>query len=188
MAPIVRHQSPSSTGGQQSRSTTFHTICMNPFLISLLLHVFEFMRVCWEICWRLLTSPTLSEAALVRLSIACLGLHILHPYIEAQPEVKLPWWFFGGIATATLTLTTLLLSMPYWIRLDQGEAIIVTALVCLFLLESLQPIMILSCVSLIIMRQVSLIAGIFVLGVLWGCITFTTYFIRCYAYQHMGHG
>ena len=40
---------------------------MNPFLISLLLHVFEFTRVCWEIWWRLLTSPTLSEAALARL-------------------------------------------------------------------------------------------------------------------------
>jgi hypothetical protein len=177
-------QQPSS----DARPTGVYTLHINDFLINLVHFVCEWTRACCRLWWRLLTTPTFQDNELLRISIALLTLYTIHPYMTDvdvdSNSTLLPRSIYWAIPMATTVL--LLLACFLW-AFQQRDALMVTGLLTLFLLEAMLPIVMLTSISLLVMQQVSVVSASLALVINWCSVNCMAHFIRCFLYQNAGH-
>eukprot|EP00543_Licmophora_paradoxa_P018420 CAMPEP_0202469664 /NCGR_PEP_ID=MMETSP1360-20130828/79178_1 /ASSEMBLY_ACC=CAM_ASM_000848 /TAXON_ID=515479 /ORGANISM="Licmophora paradoxa, Strain CCMP2313" /LENGTH=106 /DNA_ID=CAMNT_0049095077 /DNA_START=278 /DNA_END=598 /DNA_ORIENTATION=- len=92
-----------------------------------------------------------------------------------------------GIPLIASTLIALLVALPYIWRPYQ-EAVVITALVALFCLEALLPLLIFIGTYLLLTGQLEIYSGVALLALVWFLITAATHWISCTIFQQMGHG
>lgn len=104
---------------------------------------------------------------------------------EQAPLIPFAWiWAVPLLMLFTIGVIT---SSPYWWRPHRGETMVmVTALVSLFLLEALLPVMIFISTAMLFLRQVHVWCGLAMIGGVWAVLTCLTHMMRCAVYQNLG--
>jgi hypothetical protein len=173
-----------------------YCIYLSPLLSEVIFQWWQLILSCLNVWWNVLVEPTLKDSTLHGISILCLACHYLQSYIEVYAttstwQVTIPVWISTGLPVVlSTTLACIAVSLPYFTRssLDQ-DAVMVTSLVLLFVLEAMLPLIILGCLSIILWEnQVSIVTCILTFAGIWTCVTCATLGLRSFAYQRMVHG
>ena len=166
--PIMSRQRPSS------RCVYY----LDPHLIDFVSVCCEYTSTCWRMIWNVIAAPTvLDEANLLRCSLIVLACH----HVDSRNEAYVPPSTWVWLALASF-------SSFFCLLLTRQEAAIATALVTLFLLEAVLPIMFVMFTTVLICKQVSLTSGICIMASLWTILVALANWIRRTVYQSMGHG
>ena len=152
--------------------TTSHRVYLHPFLANVIYVCLECISPCWWIFCHLLC---LSEPAQRRISVAVLACHFVN--------------IDGSILTDSMS------TWPAWLALFsfssfismRQEAAWATALIMLFILEAAVPLLLITCTSVLIWKQVTWTTGLMVMGALWIGLASLARWLRCSLYQSMGH-
>ena len=163
------------TDSVHRRTSSLH-IYLSPFLSDVLCMWWEWTTTCLHVWHNLLSGPAhLSDSGVLRLSIIALLCH--HTTVMN-----------GGNSIATTTwmiwLSLFLLVSSMTMREDVALA---SALVMLFLLEALQPVMLITCTSLLVWKQATWTTGLVVTSVLWAILAGAAHWIRCTLYHSTSH-
>lgn len=184
----------SEAPGGRSVNPNVPTIYLSPAFSNILIQLYDIASALWEVCWSILNIHPFSETALLRSSIVLIGCQHLQTLIEANADTvelqltQLPSALIWGVPLILSSLIAFFVTLPHWWRPSHDDAFIITALISLFCLEAVLPFIVLTCTSLLLLRQVNWVTGLTVLAVVWIMISFTAHWIRCTVYQSMGHG
>jgi hypothetical protein len=161
---------PSSRIRQRAPS---HRVYLHPFLANVIGVCFECIIPGWWVWCSLLR---LSEPAQRRISIVMLACHFVDIDGRNLTDSISTWPAWLAIFSFSSFLST------------RQEAAWVTALIMLFILEAVVPLLLVTCTSVLIWKQVTWTTGLTVMGALWIGLASLARWLRCSLYQSMGHG
>jgi hypothetical protein len=185
-----------------------HIVTIPPIVADVCKQAVEWSRMFWDVGVALVSMPLFqNDDSLELVSIVLLTGYTLIPYVHSiLPPMEI-WMFHlpDGSALppnevwmmfpvmwlwcAPLLLSfsiAILISSPYWWRPHQEETILmVSALVTLFFIEALLPIMILLSSTFLLLRDVDWVTGVLIMFVIWTLMMFMAHIVRCAIYQTM---
>lgn len=166
--PVMSRQRPSSR----------HIYYLDPHLIDFFSICCEYTSTCWRMIWSVVAAPTLlNEANRLRCSLIVLACH----HVDSRNDAYVPPSAWVWLALASF-------SSFFCLLLTRQEAAIATALVTLFLLEAVLPIIFVMFTSVLIWKQASWTFGICIMASLWTILVALANWIRRTVYQSIGHG
>ena len=151
---------------------------LNPFLSDTLSICLDWSSTCWRLCYNLLSAPGyLDDANLLRLSLVVLACHHVDMWHEAW--VPPSTWIWLALFSFSSFFCLL------WTR---QEAAMATALVTLFVLEAVLPLVFVSFTTLLVWKQVTWMTGLTIMAIFWILLAALAHWIRQTVYQSLGHG
>lgn len=151
---------------------------LNPYICDLLTICYDWTASCCSLCCNVLSAPCkLDEANLLRFSLLVLLCH----HVDSWNEARVP-------PSTWIWLTLLCFSSFFCLLLTRQEAAMATALITLFVLEAIMPVVLLGLSAFVLCKQISLLEGMLVMVIVGISIGITAQWIRQTVYQRMGHG
>ena len=206
-APTTSTSHQGTCSGRYSATKVTRKIYVHPLVVNMIQQLCALVRFVLDICGAMLTVSVVTDQTRLRLSLIIMVSHslqeafnLLLPEEEEFGSIKAPAaneTTPPGVATVWICFVPLFLaipavmvvSSPYWWRpYQRGEEtmVMVTALLALFVLEGLLPVLIFVSSVLLLLQQVPWLTGIVVLLSLWVILTFLTNFVRCAVYNQLG--
>lgn len=166
------------TTTRRQRPPSHCVFYLHPHVIDALDVCCEYTFTCWRIIRSILAAPgCLDEANLLRCSLVILLCH----HVDSRNEAYVPPSIWIWLALASF-------SSFFCILLTQQDAAMATALVTLFILEAVLPVLFVLFTTFLIWKQVSWTTGLFIMAILWTILVSLANWIRRTVYQSMGHG
>lgn len=162
----------------RQRSSSHCVYYLDPHLSDFLSICCEYAATCWRVLCSVLAAPgCLDETNLLRCSLLVLTCH----HVDSRNEAYVPPSTWVWLALASF-------SSFFCLLLTRQEAAVATALVTLFILEAVLPLLFVMFTAFLIWKQVSWTTGIVIMAILWTILVALANWIRRTVYQSMGHG
>jgi hypothetical protein len=152
-----------------------YTIYLPPFLENVVRFCWGYIVPCWRAWWNL---PCPDELTQRRISIMML---LACHFVEIEGKIR-----------AAESIST----WPAWVALFSFSSVLsrregaawATALIMLFALEAIVPVLLVTCTTALVWKQVSWTTGLSIMCALWIGLFTLVRWLRCTLYQNMGHG